>query len=81
MENIRVNLPLDKEQLKTLRAGDTVLLSGVMYTSRDAAHKRLVACLEEGRPLPFDIKNQLIYYVGPCPASPGHIAFHFIFSV
>ncbi|MBQ4619565.1 MAG: Fe-S-containing hydro-lyase [Clostridia bacterium] len=72
MENIRVNLPLDKEQLKTLRAGDTVLLSGVMYTSRDAAHKRLVACLEEGRPLPFDIKNQLIYYVGPCPASPGH---------
>jgi len=72
MENIRVNLPLDKEQLKTLRAGDTVLLSGVIYTSRDAAHKRLVACLEEGRPLPFDVKNQLIYYVGPAPASPGH---------
>ena len=72
MENIRVNLPLDKEQLKTLRAGDTVLLSGVIYTSRDAAHKRLVACLDEGRPLPFDVKNQLIYYVGPAPASPGH---------
>lgn len=72
MENIRVQLPLDKEKIAALRAGDTVLLTGVMYTARDAAHKRLVACLDEGRPLPFDVKNQLIYYVGPAPASPGH---------
>ena len=72
MENIHVQLPLDPEQIKTLRAGDTVLLTGVLYTARDAAHKRLVACLDEGRPLPFDLKNQLIYYVGPAPASPGH---------
>ena len=72
MENIPVQLPLDPEQIKTLRAGDTVLLTGVLYTARDAAHKRLVACLDEGRPLPFDLKNQLIYYVGPAPASPGH---------
>ena len=72
MENIRVQLPLDREQLASLRAGDTVLFTGEMYTARDAAHKRLVACLDEGRPLPFDIRNQLIYYVGPAPASPGH---------
>lgn len=72
MENIRVQLPLDPEQVKTLRAGDTVLLTGTLYTARDAAHKRLVACLDEGRELPFDLKNQLIYYVGPAPASPGH---------
>ena len=72
MDNIKINLPLDPDQIKKLRAGDTVLLSGVLYTSRDAAHKRMVACLDEGRPLPFDVVNQLIYYVGPAPASPGH---------
>ena len=72
MENIRLQLPLDPEQVKTLRAGDTLLLTGTLYTARDAAHKRLVACLDEGRELPFDLKNQLIYYVGPAPASPGH---------
>lgn len=72
MDPIRVSLPLDPEQVKTLRAGDTVLLSGALYTARDAAHKRLVACLDENRELPFDPANQLIYYVGPAPASPGH---------
>jgi fumarate hydratase subunit beta len=72
MDHIRVSLPLDPEQVKALRAGDTVLLSGALYTARDAAHKRLVACLDEGRELPFDLTNQLIYYVGPAPASPGH---------
>ncbi|MBQ3080719.1 MAG: Fe-S-containing hydro-lyase [Clostridia bacterium] len=72
MENIRVQLPLNKEEIAKLRAGDTVLLTGIMYTARDAAHKRLVACLDEGREMPFDVKNQLIYYVGPAPASPGH---------
>lgn len=72
MENVRVSLPLIPEEIKKLRAGDTVLLTGTLYTARDAAHKRMVACLDEGRPLPFDPVNQLIYYVGPAPASPGH---------
>lgn len=69
---IRLTFPLNKEALATLRAGDEVLLSGEIYTARDAAHKRLVACLDEGRELPFDVRGQLIYYVGPAPASPGH---------
>lgn len=68
----KIQLPLTAETAKELRAGDTVLLTGVLYTARDAAHKRMVACLDEGRPLPFDVKDQLIYYVGPAPASPGH---------
>ncbi|HIT69247.1 MAG TPA: Fe-S-containing hydro-lyase [Candidatus Aphodomonas merdavium] len=72
MENIRISLPLDPQQVKTLRAGDTVLLTGTLYTGRDAAHKRLVACIERGEPLPIPLENQLIYYVGPAPASPGH---------
>ena len=66
MENIRISLPLDPQQVKTLRAGDTVLLTGTLYTGRDAAHKRLVACIERGEPLPIPLENQLIYYVGPC---------------
>lgn len=65
--------PLTKEQAKTLRAGDAVLLTGVVYTARDAAHKRLCALLDEGKPLPFDIENAVIYYVGPSPAKPGHV--------
>lgn len=69
---IRLTFPLNKEALSSLRAGDEVLLSGEIYTARDAAHKRLVACLDEGRELPFDVRGQLIYYVGPAPASPGH---------
>ena len=69
---IHIDLPLDKEAIAALRAGDEVLLSGTMYTARDAAHKRLVACLDAGEPLPFDVRGQLIYYVGPAPASPGH---------
>lgn len=72
MDAIHLSLPLCPEQLKTLRAGDSVLLTGDLYTARDAAHKRLVQCLDEGRPLPFDVRDQLIYYVGPAPASPGH---------
>lgn len=72
MKSIKIQLPLTPEVAAALRAGDAVLLSGEMYTARDAAHKRLVAALDEGRALPFDIRNQLIYYVGPAPASPGH---------
>ncbi len=72
MRKISVRLPLDEETARSLRAGDVVLLSGSLYTGRDAAHKRLIALLDEGRPLPFDIRSQTIYYVGPAPASPGH---------
>jgi fumarate hydratase subunit beta len=56
-----------------LRAGDRVLFNGVLYTARDAAHARLVALLDEGKPLPFPIEGQIIYYVGPSPARPGAI--------
>ena len=66
-----VNTPLTKEIVYTLKAGDRVLLNGVIYTGRDAAHKRLFEMIERGEELPFDIKDQTIYYVGPCPAKPG----------
>ncbi len=69
----QIQLPLDDAVIRELRAGDTVMLSGTLYTARDAAHKRLVALLEKGEPLPFDIKGQTIYYVGPAPASPGYV--------
>ena len=67
----RIHAPLLAQELETLRAGDSVLLSGTIYTGRDAAHKRLCALVEKGEPLPFDPKNQVIYYAGPCPAKPG----------
>lgn len=66
-----VRAPLCPQQIATLRAGDSVLLSGTIYTGRDAAHKRLCALVDEGKPLPFDVRNQVIYYAGPCPARPG----------
>ncbi len=71
MDYIRLSLPPDRDALKKLRAGDSVLLSGYLYTARDAAHKRLVECLNEGKELPFDINGNLIYYVGPAPAPVG----------
>ena len=67
----KVALPLTDEILKDLKAGDDVLLSGVMYVARDAAHKRMVEALEQGKPLPFNIKRQTIYYMAPSPARPG----------
>ena len=67
----RIHAPLLAQELETLRAGDSVLLSGTIYTGRDAAHKRLCALVAEGKPLPFDIRGQVIYYAGPCPAKPG----------
>ena len=72
MSIIRIQLPLTQAQARTLKVGDTVLLSGTIYTGRDAAHKRLCQLLDEGKPLPVDLKDQVIYYVGPAPASPGH---------
>lgn len=67
----KIHAPLLAQELETLRAGDSVLLSGTIYTGRDAAHKRLCALVEKGEPLPFDPRNQVIYYAGPCPAKPG----------
>lgn len=67
----RITTPLTAEKVKDLKAGDTVLISGVIYTGRDAAHKRLVDLLNEGKELPVDLKDQIIYYVGPTPAKPG----------
>jgi len=63
--------PLSAADLAPLRVGDRVLLNGVVYTARDAAHKRLVECIDRGEPLPFDPAGQVIYYVGPTPAPPG----------
>lgn len=69
----RVRLPLTDQVLRQLRAGDDILLTGVMYVARDAAHKRMVEALDQGKPLPFDIKGQTIYYMGPSPAKPGQV--------
>lgn len=64
----RLNTPINSEDLKDLKAGDDVYISGYIYTARDAAHARLVRLLEEGKELPFNIKGAIIYYVGPSPA-------------
>jgi fumarate hydratase subunit beta len=69
----KVYLPLTDETIKDLHAGDNVLLTGILYVARDAAHKRLVEALGTGQLLPFDIKGQTIYYMGPSPARPGQV--------
>lgn len=69
----KITTPLTRDKVKDLKAGDKVLLSGVIYTGRDAAHKRLIDALDEGKTLPFDVKDQVIYYVGPAPAKPGQV--------
>jgi fumarate hydratase subunit beta len=69
----KITSPLDENMLDSLRAGDYVNISGIMYTARDAAHKRMWEALNRGEKLPFDIKGQIIYYAGPCPAKPGSI--------
>jgi len=68
-----LHLPLMEDQLKDLRAGDRVELTGSLYTARDAAHKRMIETLEVGGILPFPIVGQTIYYVGPTPAKPGQV--------
>lgn len=68
---MKINLPLTKEVTKNLKAGDIVELSGIIYTARDAAHKRLIERLDANEPLPFDLKDSIIYYVGPTPEKPG----------
>ena len=71
MKNI--NMPLTEETTKSLNAGDRVSISGTIFTGRDAAHKRMIEDLKRGKPLPFDINNQTIYYTGPTPTKPGQI--------
>lgn len=68
---IKLQTPLKTEDLEKLNIGDQVLISGKIYTARDAAHKRLVELIKQGKDLPFDIKGQVIYFVGPAPAKPG----------
>ena len=69
----RITLPLTAELAKTLHAGDRVLLTGTIYTSRDAGHKRMCEALARGEKIPFDPTDATIYYVGPTPAKPGHV--------
>jgi fumarate hydratase subunit beta len=71
VEPKRIIAPLEEELVRELRAGDVVSLSGTIITGRDAAHKRMTDLLHEGKPLPFSIKGEVIYYVGPTPAPPG----------
>ena len=68
-----ITLPLTKEAAKQLRAGDSCLLTGILYTARDAAHKRLCQLIEEGSELPVDLKDSVFYFVGPTPAKPGQV--------
>ncbi len=70
---IRITTPLTKDKLKALKAGDQVLISGHVYTSRDAGHARMIGQLDRGESLPFEIKDSIIYYVGPSPAKPGAV--------
>lgn len=68
---ISLTLPLSKEKVKSLKAGDSVLINGVILTARDCAHKRLKELMDKGESLPFALKDAIIYYAGPCPAKPG----------
>ncbi len=70
---LRITTPVSEVEMRELRSGQKALISGVIYTGRDAAHKRLVEALEKGEPPPVDLENQIIYYVGPCPAKPGQV--------
>lgn len=69
----RLKLPLSDKDIADLKTGEQLFLSGVIYTGRDAAHKRMVEGMERGEPLPIDIRGQVIYYVGPTPAKPGQV--------
>lgn len=70
---ISISAPLSDTALRALRAGDRVLIQGIVYTARDAAHRRLAKALREGVDLPFDPRRQIIYYTGPAPAPPGTV--------
>ena len=68
---ISIKTPISREDVRKLKAGDSCLISGVIYTARDAAHKRLCEIVAAGKELPFDVKDSVIYFVGPTPAKPG----------
>ena len=68
---ISIKTPINREDVRKLKAGDSCLISGVIYTARDAAHKRLCELVAAGKELPFDVKDSVIYFVGPTPAKPG----------
>lgn len=69
----RITAPISKEVRESLKVGESVLISGVIYTARDAAHERMTRLYKEGQPFPIDLKDQVIYYAGPCPAKPGEV--------
>ena len=71
--DIKLHTPLTEDKISNLKAGDNILLSGVIYSARDAAHKRLIELLDKGKELPLNIKDETIYYVGPSPAKPGQV--------
>jgi len=73
MREKRITTPISREDARALRCGETVLLSGVIYTARDAAHMRLLEAVKQGEPLPFQIENAIVYYVGPTPSMPGRV--------
>lgn len=70
---INLSMPIKEDEIKKLNCGDIISLSGTIYTARDVAHKRLIDCINEDMELPFNIKNQGIYYVGPTPSKPGEV--------
>ena len=72
MAKYLLDTPLSEADTRMLRAGDVVFLSGTLYTARDAAHKKLIELLDEGKELPFDLQGAVIYYVGPTPPPPGY---------
>lgn len=73
MEKKQINAPLTQETVDSLRSGDYVYITGTIYTARDAAHKRMQEALERGEELPFDMKDNVIYYLGPSPARPNQV--------
>lgn len=73
MSDIIINTPITEEQIKSLKPGQMVYITGTVYTGRDAAHKRMVEMIENGEKPPFDFEGQVIYYVGPAPNKPGYV--------
>lgn len=71
MERKKVNTPFTDDDIRSFKAGDMLYISGIIYTARDAAHKRLVEMIERGEPMPFEFEGQTVYYAGPAPAKPG----------
>lgn len=70
---MNIQLPLTKEKIQNLKSGDNITLTGVIYTGRDSAHRRMCEALKNSESLPFDVKDAVIYYVGPCPAKAGKV--------